>query len=323
MCLNPTILVLACASSLFGQSLGSTALSEIPSLDSAPELAAWHSQHPGERLKTAAFDNEYESQGLWCAASVADMTLKEGVHATRFALFYVPTARLGDALPARPNRELVKKCRLLTLWYEVRDSGALVKSTAAELAALGTADQSPRFKREDDWGSGYWDPYLVWETPKRRVILAADPRGARTLIIARAAQAPRGLSLDWLGEAPKNEPSLKACAFDDGHNNWQDGLIAASKERLRAAPTGTDTSYLHLAMARAYAAKLLLTYPGIDLNGANMPFDPESLRDDAIAQYRAFLDENPNAPEAGNAGNEAWRLLAGLPPSPIHFACTD
>jgi hypothetical protein len=76
-------------------------------------------------------------------------------------------------------------------------------------------------------------------------------------------------------------------------------------------------------MARAYAAKLTLTYPDIDLNGANTPTDPEALRGNAIAHFRAFIEENRAAPESAIAWRETWRLLAGLPPSPIHFACTD
>jgi hypothetical protein len=136
--------------------------------------------------------------------------------------------------------------------------------------------------------------------------------GKRLLVIARASAAPRGLSFDWMGEAPKGQPALKPCAFDDGSNNWQDGLIRAA-EKLRA----------HLTIARAYDAKLLLTYPGIELNGANKPTDPDALRRSAIAHFRAFLNENPRAPEADFAWREAWRLLAGLPPAPIHFACTD
>lgn len=321
---NVSILFFAFAAGLFGQTLGAIALSEIPALDSAPSLAAWRSQHPGERLKAAAYDNEYESQGLWCAASVADLTLPNGAHATRSAFFYVPPLRAGDALPADENPALVQQCRLLALWYEVEDSGALLKPVEAELATLGPASQPPSFKRTDgDWGSGYWDPYLVWENANRRVVLAADPKGGRTLIIARAPQAPRGLSFDWNGAAPANLPSLAACAFDDGHNNWQDGLIAASQGLLRDAPAGAGQSYAHLTIARAFAAKLLLTYPGIELDGATKPADAQALRSAAIAQYRAFLEEGPNAPESAVARREAWRLLAGLPPSPIHFACTD
>jgi hypothetical protein len=227
----------------------------------------------------------------------------------------------GDPLPARPDPNLVQQCRLQALWYEVLDPPD-PKSISAELAAsLGPVAELPDFKRPDgDWGSGYWNPYLLWERKNQHIVLAVDPGGPlpdprarkRLLVIARSSLAPRGLSFDWMGEAPKDRPSLKACAFDDGHNNWQDGLIRAA-EKLHA----------HLTIARAYAAKLLLTYPGIDLNGANMPTDPDALRRNAITHFRAFLAQNPNAPEASAAWREAWRLLAGLPPSPTHFACTD
>jgi hypothetical protein len=294
------------------QSLATLVLSETPSLDSSPDLAAWRNRHPTERLETAAYDNEYESQGLWCAASV---------QSTRKAFFYVPVGKPGDPLPAREDTNLVRQCRLLALWYEVDDSPD-PKSTSAELAAsLGPPAEPVSGKRTDgDWGSGYWNPYLLWPLRNGHLVLAVDPGGPlpdpqarqRLLVIARAAQAPRGLSFDWMGEAPKGQPSLKACAFDDGHNNWQDGLIRAA-EKLHA----------HLTIARAYDSKLLLTYPGIDLNGANMPTDPDTLRRNAIAHFRAFLAENPNAPEAPAAWREAWRLLVGLPPSPTHFACTD
>ena len=419
------------------QSLAGLVLSEIPALDAAPDLAAWRNRHANERLKTAAYDNEYESQGLWCAASVADVALPGGVHTTRLAFFYVPPGKPGVALPTRQDTGLARQCRLLALWYEVRDPadpGGLAKSVSAELAAsLGSAEQPPRFKRTDgDWGSGYWNPYLVWERTNRRVVLAVDPGNPkRLLVIARASQAPRGLSFDWSGEFPKGQPSLEAaavrlaaldpeisaamlaprvspeslirwveaaqglpgnrkaaalvladltvgkapfalsgdfmttplgkrliqlgarphtwrsqaermdptgaageiarvahaenpCAFDDGHNNWQDGLISFAEKLLRDFPVSRWNSYIHLTLARTYAAKLILTYPDIDLNGANRPTDPGALRRNAIAHFRAFLaEENREAPEAGSAWREAWRLLAGLPPSPIHFACTD
>jgi hypothetical protein len=287
------------------QSLASLVLSETASLDSSPDLAAWRNRHPGERLKAAAYDNEYESQGLWCAASV---------QGTRQAFFYVPFGKPGDPLPAREDTNLMRQCRLLALWYEVHDPPD-PKSISAELAAsLGPATELPDFKRTDgDWGSGNWNPYLLWERKNGHIVLAVDPNGGpRLLVIARSSLAPRGSSFDWMGEAPKGQPSLKACAFDDGYNNWQDGLIRAA-EKLHA----------HLTIARAYAAKLLLTYPGTDLNGANMPTDPDALRRNAIAHFRTFLAQNPNAPEAATAWREAWRLLAGLPPSPNHFACTD
>jgi hypothetical protein len=319
-------LTLTVVGSLCGQTLSGLVLSETTALNSPPDLAAWRIQHPDEQLKPAAFDNEYETQGLWCAASVSERTLSGGVKVTRMALFYVPPS--ANTLPAREDSALVQRCRLLAFWYEIRDpanADALVRSASEELtAALGGAEELPGFKRKDgDWGSGYWNPYWIWTRPNQHVILAFDPRGQRVLTIARASQAPHGLSFDWMGEAPKTQPSLRACAFDDGHNNWQDGLIREGRKLLRNPPENADLSYIHLTMARAYSSKLLLTYPGIDLDGANKPADPASLRRDAVEQYRAFLSLNPKAPEARTAWREAWRLLARLPPSPNHFACTD
>jgi hypothetical protein len=50
---------------------------------------------------------------------------------------------------------------------------------------------------------------------------------------------------------------------------------------------------------------------------------PEALRRNAIVYFRTFLAETPEAPEAPAVWRETWRLLAGLPPSLSHFACTD
>ncbi len=326
-------------------------LSEIPALDAAPDLAVWRNLHPGERLKNAAYDNEYETQGLWCAASVAEFAFPGGVKASRQAFFYVPAGKPGDPLPGHQDESRLRQCRLLALWYEVDDPagpGELAKTVSADLSAsLGPAGEPSQFKRRDgDWGSGYWSPYEVWERANRRIVLAVDPGGpipapgahTRLLVIARSALAPRGLSFDfdWSGGVPKGQPSLKdaaegarvarfenACSFDDGHNNWQGGQISFGEKLLQDFPASRWKSYVHLTMARAYAAKLMLTYPDIFLNGADRPTDPEALRRAAITHFRAFVEENRESPDARTAWREAWRLLAGLPPSPIHFACTD
>jgi hypothetical protein len=381
------------------QSLAGLVLSETPALDAVPDLAAWRNRHPNERLKTAAYDNEYESQGLWCAASVAEVILPAGVEATRMAFFYIPPAIPGLALPPRQDAGLVLHCRLLALWYEVHDpadSGGLAKSVSAELASsLGPAEEPPQFRRMDGWGSGYWNPYFVWLPTNRRVVLAFDQGGrvpdpnarTRLLVIVRASQAPRAMSFDWSGEFPKGQPSFKEaarrvaaegspderkaaavvladiarkrlmepgqgpqawrsraeqmdpigaageiarvahaespCAFDDGRNNWEGAQIQFGQKVLRDFPASRWKSYIHLTMARAYAAKLLLTYPDIDLNGANRPTDPDALRRNAVSHFRAFLEANRDSPETAIAWREAWRLLAGLPPSLTHFACTD
>ncbi len=320
-------------------------------LDAAPDLAAWRNLHPKERLKNAAYDNEYETQGLWCAASVADFVLPGGIKATRQAFFYVPPGKAADPLPGHQNPGLIRKCRLLALWYEVNKPvgpAEFAKSVSVELAAsLGSADEPPSFKRTDgDWGSGYWRPYTVWQRANRRVVLAVDPGGPgpipdavaeRLLVIARSSLAPRGLFFDWFGrEAPKGQPPLKGsaeiasvarvekpCSFDDGHNNWPGGLISFGEKLLRDFPASRWKSYIDLTLARTYAAKLILTYSSVDPDGANRPTDPDALRRNAIAHFRAFLEGNRESPEASSAWREAWRLLAGLPPSPIHFACTD
>lgn len=350
------IVAVMAAGNLFAQPKGSSslaalALSEISSLDAAPGLAAWRNLHPNEHLKNARYDNEYESQGLWCAASVAEFVFPGGVKATRQAFFYVPSAKPADPLPSHQDPNLSRRCRLLALWYELDNPvgpGELAKKVSSDLSAsLGSAVEPPRFKRPDgDWGSGYWSPYQVWGRGNQRIVLAVDPGGpipapeahTRLLVIARSSLAPRGLSFsfDWPGGIPKSQPSVKgaaegarverfenACSFDDGHNNWQGGQISFGETLLRDFPASRWQSYIHLTMARAYAAKLMLTYPDIDLNGANRPTDAEALRRGAIANFRAFLEKNPDSPEATSAWSEAWRLLAGLPPSPIHFECTD
>ncbi len=348
------VLIVTAAGNLFAQtkgpsSLAGLVLSEISALDAAPDLAVWRNLHPNERLKNAGYDNEYETQGLWCAASVAEFAFPGGVKATRQAFFYVPSGKLADPLSGHQDASLLQQCRLLALWCEVDDPegpGELAKTVSADLgASLGSAGEPSRFKRTDgDWGSGYWSPYRVWERANRRIVLAVDPGGpipiphahTRLLVIARSSLAPRGLSFDWSGGAPKGQPSLKnaaegtrvahlenPCSFDDGHNNWQGGLISFGEKLLRDFPASRWKPYIHLTMARAYAAKLILTYPQVDLNGANRPTGSEALRRAAIAHFRAFLEGNQESPEARSAWQEAWRLLAGLPPSPIHFACTD
>ena len=234
-------------------------------LDAAPDFAAWRNLHPNERLKNASYDNEYESQGLWCAASVPDYTFPGGVKATRQAFFYVPPGK-PTYIARPPGRGLLRQCRLLALWYEVSnpvDSGELAKSVSVELVeSLGSADEPSQFqKRDGDWGSGYRSPYRDWERANLRIVLAVDPGGPipdprahkRLLVIARSSLAPRGLSFDWSGESPRGQPSLegaaeiagvahveKPCSFDDGNNNWQDGLISFCRQSRSLCPRMAD-----------------------------------------------------------------------------------
>jgi hypothetical protein len=118
------VLFLTAGGNLFAQTkrpstLAGLVLSEISELDAALDAAVWRSLHPNERLKNADYDNEYETQGLWCAASVAEFAFPGGVKATRQAFFYVPSGKPGDPLPGHQDASLLRQCRLLALWYEV------------------------------------------------------------------------------------------------------------------------------------------------------------------------------------------------------------
>jgi hypothetical protein len=332
-------------------SLAELALSDLAALNSSPDLAAWQKSHPNERLKNAAYDYEYEGQGLWCAASVADFALAGGINVTRQAFFYVPSETTGNPLPARLDTSLVRQCRLLAFWYEVKkptNPAGLAETVAVEVgASLGSGEDPPTFKRKDSaWGSGTWTRYTVWDRGDHRVILGVDPYGSRgtpggadgrLLLISRSSRVPRVALLDWFGtETPKGQLPLdgsgesadvarleKPCSFDDGHNNWQIGEVRLGDRFLRDFPESRWKPYIHLTLARTYAAWLILTYPSVELMGASVPADPDRLRVGAISHFRAFLEENPESPEAHSAWREAWRMLAGLPPSPIHFGCTD
>ena len=98
------VLILTATGNLFAQAEGPSSLpglvlSEISAFDTAPNLAVWRNLHPNEPLKNADYDNEYETQGLWCAASVAEFAFP-GVKVTRQAFFYVPPESLAIHCPA-------------------------------------------------------------------------------------------------------------------------------------------------------------------------------------------------------------------------------
>ena len=118
-------LILTATDNLFAQTEGPSSLpglvlSEISAFDTAPNLAVWRNLHPNEPLKNADYDNEYETQGLWCAASVAEFAFP-GVKVTRQAFFYVPSGKPGDPLPGHQDASLLRQCRMLALWYEVEN----------------------------------------------------------------------------------------------------------------------------------------------------------------------------------------------------------
>jgi len=109
---------------------------------------------------------------------------------------------------------------------------------------------------------------------------------------------------------------------------WPD-LATEHVESFRARfPSDQWTPYVDFALARAHSAKLLWTYPGgstDDYSTEGSPLSPagkEHERAAAIEYFKAFLDARPSGREGAFAWLEAWRLLAGLPPSRISWGCT-
>ena len=109
---------------------------------------------------------------------------------------------------------------------------------------------------------------------------------------------------------------------------WPDRAIEHGESFLARFPASRWTPYVHFALARAHSAKLLWTYPGgsgDDYGDEIFPLSTaakEHERAAAIENFKAFLDARPGGREAAFAWLEAWRLLAGLPPSMIGWGCT-
>ena len=109
---------------------------------------------------------------------------------------------------------------------------------------------------------------------------------------------------------------------------WPD-LAIEHVESFRARfPSDQWTPYVDFALARAHSAKLLWSYPGgstDDYSTEGSPLSPagkEHERAAAIEYFKAFIDAKPHGREGAFAWLEAWRLLAGLPPSKIGWGCT-
>jgi hypothetical protein len=334
-------------------SLSGLVKGDIPALEVHPAFAVWQKTHASEKRVEPSYELiEYDSQGLWCAGSQASFTLSNGAIVSRLALFYIPS--VTAPLPAKVDRTLVNRCELLGFWYQVDHASAPVEFTnaaAQELgASWGTPEVAARFsKLRQGWGWGYWEPFYNFQREKERVVVALDPRGPpqvppkespRVMVVARSSQLPTGFPMDvGLGFAPKGQPVLdknaggemaamarleNPCSFE-GKSDWRVGLIALGEQMLRDYPNTQWTPYVHLLLARTYDAKLMLTYPNGDMGASpnRGPLDPVQLRDAAIQHFRIFLSQKPNDPDAEYAAHEAWKLLAGLPPTPIHFGCYD
>ena len=108
-----------------------------------------------------------------------------------------------------------------------------------------------------------------------------------------------------------------------GSGPWPE-LVLGQKILRQFAP-GPWSPWVYLALARVHDVKLLFSLPpGEPESGEIHPLDAVQSRQErnsAIADFAQFIREQPNAPEAVPAWQEAWRLIAGLPPGAIHFGC--
>lgn len=112
----------------------------------------------------------------------------------------------------------------------------------------------------------------------------------------------------------------------EGRGSWMDDVIATGQKLLAALAPGERTPWLHYAMARAHSARLAYSYPGgfpdpEDSGAVTPPGGRQRARAQAIKYFRLFAAEKPTAREAVWAWYQGWRLLAGLPPPPLHFEC--
>ena len=129
---------------------------------------------------------------------------------------------------------------------------------------------------------------------------------------------PKGLAGELAGLASLGEPcTLKG--------SWPDLVIEKGERLLKQFPPDRWTPWVHFAIARAHDAKLSFAYPGGDPEGGEVaqlnPAAKEQERKAAVEHFERFIQDEPDSEESVFAWQETWRLLAGLPPSPLHFGC--
>ena len=109
-----------------------------------------------------------------------------------------------------------------------------------------------------------------------------------------------------------------------GARPWPDLVVEKGEKLLGEFPPDQWTPWVHFAIARAHAGKLSFAYPDHPPEDGNFPLTRAAMereRHAAIEHFERFIEQKPDAPESVFAWQEAWRLLAGLPPSQIHFGC--
>lgn len=119
--------------------------------------------------------------------------------------------------------------------------------------------------------------------------------------------------------------SLQAPCSLRGSVPFPQQVLDKGRQALRNFATGPSTPWVYFAMARALAAKLSFSQPPGEADAGVIhhlsALQSQQERSAAIAAFAHFIADQPGAPEAVFAWQEAWRLLAGLAPSAVPFGC--
>ena len=202
--------------------------------------------------------------------------------------------------------------RLFTRWFQTAAGLPPERRAAALFLAdlyLGCTQRSPRV-----------DSQYVQQGAKFDGGCTQDgPAYANNFLQEAAKLDPHGP----IGELCRLRTLMYPCLLK-GRGLWSDLLIEQTEAALREFPHSRWTPYYHYVLARAHAIKLIYSYPIGSEFGASDPVGPPEARmhrDQAIREFRLFLNQAPQALETAFAWQEAWRLLAGLPPTLIQFGC--
>jgi len=305
------------------QALHYTASPEIPAEDLVREFSSvWGApdrSHASSGKDYGHPENIYGDFAVW---------EHDGVSARLryiYSLVGVSEARTGimlyakrDALPAAPCFE----CTSSLMYPLCSDGLTLFLQEAAQIAAEDPAltRQIVEWSRQRSNPKWVVDPTLARNNLRKWLEVAkqrSPHQRAAALLLADLYVEGTGTRLD-----PEFYKGLGA------ERPWPD-LATEHVESFRARfPSDQWTPYVDFALARAHSAKLLWTYPGgstDDYSTEGSPLSPagkEHERAAAIEYFKAFLDAKPSGRQGAFAWLEAWRLLAGLPPSRISWGCT-
>jgi hypothetical protein len=111
-----------------------------------------------------------------------------------------------------------------------------------------------------------------------------------------------------------------------GTGPWPDQVIDQGQRILRQFAPGPWSPWVHFAIARAHDVKLSFSIPPGEADIGVIHYLSASQSQDertaAIDAFTQFIRDEPDSAEAVFAWQEAWRLLAGLSPSPTRFGCS-